>query len=168
MAADYCGQISPAAAHPHQFNGKQFARQYWETVDQFLQRLPPATTEGSRELQWIWISNPHVPPPQFDPDGIPRDEWMEHVSKIPTLRMHGRGILHHLEMTKFALEQNIAQLSAAIVTRQMCFERDIAVAAIHHLAITMEMTTGKVRSLIHASHSKNTQDTKQSLGTEFR
>ncbi|OBT58861.1 hypothetical protein VE04_00908 [Pseudogymnoascus sp. 24MN13] len=46
-------------------------------------------------------------------------------------------------MTKFALEQNIAQLSAAIVTRQMCFERDIAVAAIHHLAITMEMTTGK-------------------------
>jgi hypothetical protein len=33
------------------FKGKWFVRQLAETVDEFLQRLPPATTEGSEELQ---------------------------------------------------------------------------------------------------------------------
>ncbi|ELR09925.1 hypothetical protein VC83_07238 [Pseudogymnoascus destructans] len=139
MPAYYYAQISPAAAPPHLFNGKRFARQHWETVDQFLQRLPPATTEGSRELQWIWISNPYVPPRQFNLGGIPSDEWSENVSKIPTLRMHGEYMLNELEMTKFVLGQNLTQQSAAMIS----IERDKTVVAIQNLAIAMKIITGK-------------------------
>ena len=41
--------------------GRPGARELSESVDDFLARLPPATTRQTLFLDWIWISNPHIP-----------------------------------------------------------------------------------------------------------
>ncbi|KAL0939457.1 DNA polymerase ii large subunit-like protein [Colletotrichum truncatum] len=42
------------------YAGIPFAWQLTETVEDFLARLPPETTEGSNELPWIFICNPYI------------------------------------------------------------------------------------------------------------
>lgn len=44
------------------------ARQLSESIPDFLARLPPATTDWRPGLDWIWISNPHLPPDDSDSD----------------------------------------------------------------------------------------------------
>ena len=52
-----------AAGRPHDpYQGEPGARQLSETIEQFLARLPPATTDWRPGLDWIWISNPYAPP----------------------------------------------------------------------------------------------------------
>jgi hypothetical protein len=51
------------AGRPHDpYQGEPGARQLSETIEQFLARLPPATTDWRPGLDWIWISNPYAPP----------------------------------------------------------------------------------------------------------
>ncbi|KAI0012389.1 DUF1917-domain-containing protein [Xylariaceae sp. FL0662B] len=42
------------------YAGVAYAWQLTETVDAFLQRLPPATTDETPSNQWIWICNPYI------------------------------------------------------------------------------------------------------------
>ncbi|KAK4099942.1 DUF1917-domain-containing protein [Parathielavia hyrcaniae] len=37
-----------------------------ETIPEFLARLPPATTDWSPGLDWLWVANPHDAPPNND------------------------------------------------------------------------------------------------------
>src|SRR5690606_1827169 len=49
-------------SHLHNpYEGCSFAWQLTETLDSFLARLPPSTTQASEDLPWIYICNPHVP-----------------------------------------------------------------------------------------------------------
>ena len=43
------------------YDGCHYAWQLTETVDEFLARLPPASTRASEDIPWIYICNPHVP-----------------------------------------------------------------------------------------------------------
>lgn len=57
------------------YEGVASARQLDETVDQFLARLPPATTRVTLDCPWIYIWNPFVPsdrksPGQADGDAV--------------------------------------------------------------------------------------------------
>ncbi|KAJ0106958.1 hypothetical protein J7T55_011053 [Diaporthe amygdali] len=61
------------------YDGVASARQLTETVDQFLARLPPATTRVTLNCPWIYIWNPFVPsdriyPVQGDGDTVGRHE----------------------------------------------------------------------------------------------
>ncbi|KAI1751104.1 hypothetical protein F4782DRAFT_204149 [Xylaria castorea] len=48
-------------SHLHNpYAGETFAWQLTETVDAFLKRLPPATTEETPGHSWIWICNPYI------------------------------------------------------------------------------------------------------------
>ncbi|KAK4156419.1 hypothetical protein C8A00DRAFT_30703 [Chaetomidium leptoderma] len=48
--------------HNH-YESQPGARQLSESIEHFLARLPPATTDWRPGLDWIWIANPHTPPP---------------------------------------------------------------------------------------------------------
>ncbi|KAM0427195.1 hypothetical protein ACHAPT_007622 [Fusarium lateritium] len=49
-------------SHLHNpYAGVPYAWQLTETVDEFLTRLPPKTTEISEETPWIFICNPYIP-----------------------------------------------------------------------------------------------------------
>jgi len=54
------GAPSNDVSHLHNpYAGNKHARQLTETVDAFLSRLPPATTEKTPGHAWIWIYNPY-------------------------------------------------------------------------------------------------------------
>lgn len=46
----------------NKYEGEPGARQLSESIDVFLARLPPATTDWRPGLDWIWIANPYSPP----------------------------------------------------------------------------------------------------------
>lgn len=48
------------------YAGVPYAWQLDETVDAFLARLPPATTDGRPGLDWIYTCNPYVPGQERD------------------------------------------------------------------------------------------------------
>ncbi|KAJ2973471.1 hypothetical protein NUW58_g8929 [Xylaria curta] len=55
------GETGSSASHLHNpYAGDQYAWQLTETVDAFLSRLPPATTEVTPGHPWIWICNPYI------------------------------------------------------------------------------------------------------------
>ncbi|KAI5854085.1 DUF1917-domain-containing protein [Durotheca rogersii] len=42
------------------YAGVEHAWQHTETVEEFLKRLPPATTEQTPSNSWVWIYNPYI------------------------------------------------------------------------------------------------------------
>ncbi|KAI1371020.1 DUF1917-domain-containing protein [Hypoxylon crocopeplum] len=48
-------------SHLHNpYAGVQYAWQLTETIEDFLERVPPATTNGTLENPWIWVCNPYI------------------------------------------------------------------------------------------------------------
>jgi hypothetical protein len=138
---------SPTVTLSDRFKGKWFGRQLAETVDEFLQRLPPATTEGSEELKWIWISNPYLPLRQYNSAEIPGDEESTGISKVSLMTTQGQSMLHELEKKQLDMLRNLTQQSAAAISREISIERDKTVVNIQNLAIEMKITTGKVSKI---------------------
>ncbi|KAJ8125500.1 hypothetical protein O1611_g8138 [Lasiodiplodia mahajangana] len=54
------GSSLPIPQYHNPYAGHAYAWQLTETVDAFLKRLPPATTEQTPGHAWIWICNPYV------------------------------------------------------------------------------------------------------------
>ncbi|KAH6844891.1 hypothetical protein B0I37DRAFT_170661 [Chaetomium sp. MPI-CAGE-AT-0009] len=57
----------PAPALPsgrlhNPYEGKPGARQLSESIEHFLSRLPPSTTDRRPGLDWVWVANPYTPP----------------------------------------------------------------------------------------------------------
>lgn len=56
--------MTPAAAAPklhNPYEGQLSAKQLNETMDAFLSRLPPATTDVTPDIPWIYVANPFIP-----------------------------------------------------------------------------------------------------------
>lgn len=156
MAAYPTTQVAelPMVALSDRFKGKWFGHQLVETVNEFLQRLPPATTEGSEELQWmIWISNPYLPLHELNSTEIPSDEGSKTISKVSMLSTQGGIMLNELEKKMLDMRQNLTQQTAATTSRDISTERGKTVANIQKLAVEMKISTGKVRNLIPKPHS---------------
>lgn len=135
---------SPTLALSDRFKGQWFGRQLAETVDEFLQRLPPATTNGSEELQWIWISNPYLSLP-------PTDEGGENVSKLSTMCSQVANTLNELDNIMSHMQEKPPRQPAAMASRDISIARDKAVMDILNLAVQTKVTSGKV-SIRHSSY----------------
>ncbi|KAI1489682.1 hypothetical protein F5X96DRAFT_679574 [Biscogniauxia mediterranea] len=59
QARKQAGGASTTRLH-NPFAGVPYAWQLTETVDAFLERLPPATTDATLQNPWIWICNPYI------------------------------------------------------------------------------------------------------------
>ncbi|KAI2627518.1 DUF1917-domain-containing protein [Hypoxylon sp. NC1633] len=54
-------QAAMDTSHLHNpYAGVEYAWQLTETIEDFLERVPPATTNGTSENPWIWICNPYI------------------------------------------------------------------------------------------------------------
>lgn len=124
------------------FQGKWCGRQLSETVDEFLQRLPPASSEQSGELPWIWIANPFIPYHPRDPTKEPEDE--EEGPDMNSMYIEGLNRLEELEGAIFQIRQRGAGQPAAVIAREISKERDKTVMEIQKMAIRLRCTSGKV------------------------
>ncbi|KAK3305496.1 uncharacterized protein B0T15DRAFT_199242 [Chaetomium strumarium] len=73
------------------YQGQPGAWQLSESIEHFLARLPPATTDWSPGLDWIWIANPYIPPgpssalAQFREGGAERLKLLDNFAKMATV-----------------------------------------------------------------------------------
>ncbi|KAL6804467.1 DUF1917 domain-containing protein [Trichoderma sp. SZMC 28012] len=136
------------ASHLHNpYAGIEYAWQLTETIDDFLTRLPPATTDQTPETPWIFICNPYIPrvhkhesQSQFskgNEDEAPEEEG----SKTAIVAQGGLERLHLV--TKFIEGMQRSGKAKPIVEREIRKEQRQATDDILKLAHLAKVRTGK-------------------------
>ncbi|UNI17364.1 hypothetical protein JDV02_003710 [Purpureocillium takamizusanense] len=139
------------AEEPSRFHnpyaGVPYAWQLTETVDDFLARLPPLTTEQSGQVPWIFICNPYIPREEKrngdsglikgNEDEAPTEEG----SKVQWVVQGGMERLGILEDVHRMLQE--AGKSESFIRQEMYKQRKKAGLDILHLAHAGKVRTGK-------------------------
>lgn len=143
--------IAPEESHLHNpYDGVSYAWQLRETVDAFLTRLPPQTTEQSPTLPWIFICNPYIPriekrasDSQFskgNEDEAPQEEGSR-------LQLIIEGGMERLDLvTSFTEKARKSPKAASTIEREINKERKQAAEDILTLAHAGKVRPGKVVS----------------------
>ncbi|TAQ87203.1 hypothetical protein B7494_g4444 [Chlorociboria aeruginascens] len=127
------------------YRGLKSGRQIEETVEEFLQRLPPATTPQSVELPWIYIANPYRKAPRLQSsqqeattEGPPEDEsdWLQ-------FGVIGRDCLIKLSAMKSEVERSKAGKAKTTITKAFKPKMEMMVQRILDTAVELHCTTGK-------------------------
>ncbi|KAK1753475.1 hypothetical protein QBC47DRAFT_386482 [Echria macrotheca] len=104
------------------------ARQLTESVDEFLTRLPPATTDRNSDLPWIWIANPWIPPSDKTPD---------HKTLV------GGGLERLRLFSEFIEKTNASGKTPFVIKRHISKEREAVIQDLRDLAVACNVLTGK-------------------------
>ncbi|KAI0969128.1 hypothetical protein F4678DRAFT_181941 [Xylaria arbuscula] len=139
---------SESTSHLHNpYAGDPYAWQLTESVEAFLNRLPPATTEETPGHCWIWICNPYIKRKSRNEaenqrirggeDEAPEDEGAD----LATLMQAGEERLHFA--SSFIHEFRKPGLSMALITRETKKAGMDAAKDILDLAKNLRVTCGK-------------------------
>ena len=147
MAASLLAEKSKEIATLYNpFEGDWSGRQLHETIDEFLERIPPSTTPVSDEVHWIWIANPFIDsrPASRKTAGEgpeePEAEWAQFITE-------GGFLLEELENSKKEIEnQKTGEIMA--ISRAVGRVREDTVKKLQDLAAELHCTTGKVSSYL--------------------
>lgn len=124
---------TPTGRLHNRYEGEPGAWQLSESVDAFLARLPPATTDWRPGLDWIWIANPYIPAgagaalTQFRKGGAERLALLADFEKMAAFTSRAGGGRKPLSVVKTELAQ----------------ERKETVADLRELAAACNVVTGK-------------------------
>ncbi|KAI0912441.1 hypothetical protein F4823DRAFT_634104 [Ustulina deusta] len=135
-------------SHLHNpYAGDEYAWQLTESVDAFLSRLPPATTEETPGHCWIWVCNPYIKRKSRNEaenqrvrggeDEVPEDEGAD----LATLLQAGEERLHFA--SSFIHEFRKPGLSTSLITRETWKAGMDAARDILDLAKNLRVTCGK-------------------------
>ncbi|KUJ14853.1 DUF1917-domain-containing protein [Mollisia scopiformis] len=128
------------------YEGRGEARQLSETVDDFLARLPPATTPFSSTIPWIFIANPYRKAPQRkDHDDYSRtgEGPPDERSEWGAFTVTGNRLLQELTQIRHTLEKKKPGKTKAAITREVNADKDRIVKEILDTAKNLHCTTGK-------------------------
>ncbi|KAJ6440890.1 splicing factor 3b [Purpureocillium lavendulum] len=141
------------------YAGVPYAWQLTEKVDDFLDRLPPLTTEQSEHIPWLYICNPYIPRAEKrrSDSGLTKgneDEApVEEGSKLELVVEGGTERLQILQTGLQTLQET--GKPKAFIQREMNKERKIAALDVLNLAHAGKVRTGKVNetwaTLAHAT-----------------
>lgn len=122
------------------FQGQDCARQLEESLEEFLERLPPSSSVISAELSWIYCANPYVP--RRD-----QEECEDNAVFGPPERFRNicEALLEDLEKQMVKMKIDMAGKPANMLTRAVNKERSEIVEQIRQNAIDLNVKTGKVR-----------------------
>jgi hypothetical protein len=136
-------------SHLHNpYVGVHYAWQLTETVDEFLTRIPPKTTDITEDTPWIYICNPYIPRvekslAQNQLSKGNEDEAPEEEGSKTALVMDGG--LERLEiLSQFIEGVKKSRKAPATQEREMNAERRRASDDILHLAHAARVRAGKV------------------------
>ncbi|KAG5920718.1 hypothetical protein E4U42_006093 [Claviceps africana] len=129
--------IATAKLH-NPYAGVEFAWQLTETLDDFLHRLPPATTNQSKDVPWIFICNPLV---AREAKSTSDDAFMRgNEDEAPfeagrQLSLVVQGAMERLELLAELMQRlQTSGKSSNFITQELSQERRNAVSDILHLA----------------------------------
>ncbi|KIL91795.1 hypothetical protein FAVG1_05412 [Fusarium avenaceum] len=135
-------------SHLHNpYAGVHYAWQLTETVDDFLTRLPPKTTDITEDTPWIFICNPYIPRveksmAQNQLSKGNEDEAPEEEGSKTVLVMEG-GLERLKLLAKFMDGIKKSNKALSIKEREMIRERKKASDDILHLAHAAKVRAGK-------------------------
>ena len=131
------------------YEGEFCGRQLDETVEEFLERLPPATTPVSGLIPWIYIANPYRKARKapkvgksledLNAEGPPADDsdWVQFV-------VLGGKLLDGLVNIKHDIEKKKVGAAKSVVTKAVNVQRDMIVKKLLDTAVDCHCTSGKV------------------------
>lgn len=135
------------------FANDTYAWQLTESVDAFLKRLPPATTEETPDHPWIWICNPYIKRKakkdaqnqqvRGGENEVPEDEGAD----IATLMQAGQERLHFV--SSFIDEFRKPGVASALIAQESKKAGIDAANDILSLAQGLRVTCGKVSQVSH-------------------
>ncbi|ROW07296.1 hypothetical protein VMCG_03696 [Cytospora schulzeri] len=133
--------MTPTTTKLHNpYEGQVSAKQLGETVDEFLRRLRPATTDRTPEIPWIYIANPFIPRENLGGEEAPAESG----TQLHTLIEGGGERLELLgDFQRTSQEKTRGGRPGAAMTREASKERDECVSDILMLAKAMKVRTGK-------------------------
>lgn len=146
--------MTPAAAAAklhNPYEGQLSAKQLSETMAAFLSRLPPATTDVTPDIPWIYVANPFIP----REGGAGGEEAPAESGAQLSTFIEGGG--ERLELfgdflrTVDEKKRGAGGRVSAAMSRQVTAEREGCVNDILMLARAMKVRTGKASSI--QSHS---------------
>lgn len=151
----------PATQLHNPYEGKaSCAKQLTETIETFLSRLPPATTNAELEVPWIFVANPFIPrqdrggeeaPTEF---GAELEKFMAGGAK--RLEICGdflRGLESRAAAAAGSQGRGKTGPSKAVAAGEIAKERAECVDDILMLARVLKVRTGKVRCPFVASQA---------------
>ncbi|CAG9943858.1 unnamed protein product [Clonostachys rosea f. rosea IK726] len=142
-------RVADGSSHLHNpYAGVPYAWQLTETLDDFLTRLPPATTSQA-DVPWIYICNPYLPGvPKAESDGAQHkgegngDEAP--VQRESDIRLVVEAGMERLQLARSFLEEfSTMNKSKAVVEREATKARQHAVSDILELAHAAKVRAGK-------------------------
>ncbi|EQK98023.1 DNA polymerase II large subunit-like protein [Ophiocordyceps sinensis CO18] len=144
-------QTNFAAHAPRLHNpyaGVPYAWQLTETVDDFLVRLPPATTVQDEAVPWIFLCNPYIPRLErrhSDGGCLKANEDEAPVEENSQLQLAVRGGMERLELV-LSLRERLERAgeSEGVIKREMGKEAKQTALDILNLAHAGKVRTGKV------------------------
>lgn len=129
------------------YEGNPCGRQLAESVDEFLHRLPPASTPASSRAPWIFIANPYRKAPKPNNEGELAEGPPDDDSQWARFVVEGGNLLEELLILKNKIEKEKAGSTKATVTKALNVQRNIIVEKLLDTAVEMHCTSGKVSQL---------------------
>ena len=129
--------LSAPAVQPKLYNpyeGSVCGRQLGETIDEFLERLPPLTTPQCEQVPWIFIGNPYRDVPSIMEGEHTAGQWAEFVAR-------GGKLLQDLRTYQAELKQREELGRVRLYNEQ----REKVVQQLRDVAVKLKCTSGKVR-----------------------
>jgi hypothetical protein len=127
------------------YEGYRGGRQLGETVDEFLERLPPQTTT-TQLVDWIYIANPYRKAPKRTDEQMAKEGPLEEESDWAEFVRRGGELLEELTRRRHSVEKQMSEKSKASVSRafnQLGY-REETVKKILDTAAKLHCTNGKV------------------------
>lgn len=124
------------------------AKQLGETIDAFLSRLPPATTDAGLDRPWIYVANPFIPREDRGGEEAPA----EFGAQLGRFVEGGQERLEMFgDMLREVQEKGIQRVrggpTQAVVNREMAKHREGCKNDVLMLAKLLKVRTGKVSSV---------------------
>lgn len=128
------------------YEGHSYARQLNETVEEFLERLPPATTPVSDLVPWIFIANPYRKIKQATPsqEDVGTEGPPDEGSDQTEFGYRGRGLLKELGGLRKSVEEKNQGKAKIVISRLVNVQRDKIAKDILDTAVKCKFTSGKV------------------------
>jgi len=126
------------------YEGIPCARQLTETVEAFLQRLPPATTPVSHSLPWIYICNPYRKMAMVvdSGHGVEEGPLGEDEDRDGFIEQ-GQELLRDLRVIRKQIENQKPNAAKGTIARAVNPQKEIIVKKILEAAVEYNCTSGK-------------------------
>ncbi|KAH7382962.1 hypothetical protein BKA64DRAFT_173668 [Cadophora sp. MPI-SDFR-AT-0126] len=127
------------------YEGDLYARQLDESVDEFLQRLPPAMTPATEAHPWIFLANPYrkVAKNKYSEAKLADEAPPDDCANLAEFVVRGNRLLEQLTESRHDMEKKNPGKAKGTITKALNARRDEIVKVLLETAVELHVTTGK-------------------------